>query len=177
MIELQFANGWSTSSSQDYCGWSHREIASDLAKASDEPDEAEVVLVDVQFVKKRKNSRCGTPVRTEIARFTLGDLRKAAARPRRKYVIDCGYAAVAEWRIVPTGLGTWMTLDDESYSFDEAVQTLSDALDTEIQNAQASKKILLACKTFDEYAAKVGQEVFIQRNHDLIRITTAGDNV
>lgn len=83
MILLQYADGSSDSSSQDYFGWSHRDIARDLAKASDEPDEAVVVLVDVQFIKKRKSSRYATPVRTEIARFALGDLRKATNQLRK----------------------------------------------------------------------------------------------
>jgi len=83
VIELQHADGSSNSSSQDYSGWSHRDIACDLAKTADGPDETEVVLVEVQLVKKRKNSRYGTPVRAEIARFTLGDLRKADNQTRK----------------------------------------------------------------------------------------------
>lgn len=75
--------------------------------------------------------------------------------PRKKYIIDCGCPAVADWRIVPAEDETAFVLDDERLSFAEAARELIDALNAEIQNARASRSLLLASKSFEEYAAKL----------------------
>lgn len=82
-------------------------------------------------------------------------------RPRRKYVIDCGYPAVAEWRIVPAEEATRFVFNDEQMSFAHAKRTLIDALDAEVRNAEASRKVLLACTSFDEYSVAVSERDFM----------------